>query len=173
MGNSLILVNSYICFFQPKWSLTRAHSVFWRGCWRKLSNNGNWRDYRTMEILNRKISSISFSMPKSTRLKCNLELIPMLVSNWSLRIVENFQTSRKLSADEIVGQCLVFLLAGFDVSKYQPKQLISRVVNHNDKYFCRPHQILYLILLISSLIMKTYKRSWLMKLIHSWLKMRY
>ncbi|KAF8370580.1 hypothetical protein PRIPAC_77009, partial [Pristionchus pacificus] len=41
-------------------------------------------------------------------------------------------TSRKLSADEIVGQCLVFLLAGFDTTSNSLSYLTHFLANHED-----------------------------------------
>ncbi|GMR61302.1 hypothetical protein PMAYCL1PPCAC_31497, partial [Pristionchus mayeri] len=45
---------------------------------------------------------------------------------------ENADTSRKLSADEIVGQCLVFLLAGFDTTSNSLSYLTHFLANYED-----------------------------------------
>ncbi|GMS94521.1 hypothetical protein PENTCL1PPCAC_16696, partial [Pristionchus entomophagus] len=45
---------------------------------------------------------------------------------------ENSDTSRKLSADEIVGQCLVFLLAGFDTTSNSLSYLTHFLANYPD-----------------------------------------
>ncbi|GMS94736.1 hypothetical protein PENTCL1PPCAC_16911 [Pristionchus entomophagus] len=45
---------------------------------------------------------------------------------------EDSDTARKLSADEIVGQCLIFLLAGFDTTSNSLSYLTHFLANHRD-----------------------------------------